>query len=155
MKLLNWFISIFKRWGVFGVVAIVTLYTPTWLGFITGNKELQEFGLRWVIIWAAPFPPALLVIFLLAALYKWLWVQLVKVYHWFVEIINKLQLQNQFITYLTSEEIHMILAVAKKVDAESQEKIKKFKERLRKERLKMLDDKWTQEVQNDNIKKEK
>jgi len=155
MKLLNWFISIFKRWGVFGVVAIVTLYTPTWLGFITGNKALQEFGLRWVIIWAAPFPPALLVIFLLAALYKWLWVQLVKVYHWFVEIINKLQLQNQFITYLTSEEIHMILAVAKKVDAESQEKIKKFKERLRKERLNMLDDKWTQEVQNDNIKKEK
>lgn len=155
MKLLNWFVNIFKRWGVFGAIAIITLYIPTWLGFITGNKELQEFGLRWVIIWAAPFPPALLVIFLLAALYKWLWVQLVKVYHWFVEIMNKLQLQNQFITYLTSEEIHMILAVAKKVDAESQEKIKKFKERLRKERLKMLDDKWTQEVQNDDIKKEK
>ena len=155
MKLLNWFVNIFKRWGVFGVLAIITLYIPTWLGFITGNKELQEFGLRWVIIWAAPFPPALLVIFLLAALYKWVWVQLVKVYHWFVEIINKLQLQNQFITYLTSEEIHMILSVAKKVDAESQEKIKRFKERLRKERLNMLDDKWTQEVQNDNIKKEK
>lgn len=155
MKLLKWFVSIFKRWGVFGVFAIITLYTPTWLGFITGDEELKLFGLRWVIIWAAPFPPALLVIFLLAAFYKWVWVKIVALYHYTIEIINKIQLQNQFISYLTSEEINMILEVAKKVDNEAQEKIKVFKAKLRKERLKMLDDKWTQEVQNDDIKKEK
>jgi chromosomal replication initiation ATPase DnaA len=35
----------------------------------------------------------------------------------------------------------MILSMAKKVDGDSEEKVKAFKEKLRKERLQMIDDK--------------
>lgn len=43
--------------------------------------------------------------------------------------------------YLTSEEIKKILEMAKKVQAESDERMRSFKEVLRKERLQMIDDK--------------
>jgi ferritin len=54
--------------------------------------------------------------------------------------MQKLQLQNQLAAYLTSEEIEMILEMAKKVENESESRRKAFKEKLRKERLTMIDD---------------
>lgn len=56
------------------------------------------------------------------------------------EVVRKLQLQNQLAAYLTSEEINIILEMAKKVDIQSEEKRKQFREHLRKQRLQMLDD---------------
>ena len=57
-------------------------------------------------------------------------------------------IQNQLSVYLTSEEIDMILEMAKKVEANSEVKRKKFRAQLRKERLQMIDDQWTKEVNN-------
>jgi hypothetical protein len=65
--------------------------------------------------------------------------------------MQKLQLQNQLAAYLSSEEIEMILSMAKKVDSDSEEKVKAFKEKLRKERLGMIDDKWTEEVRAEKV----
>ena len=65
--------------------------------------------------------------------------------------MQKLQLQNQLAAYLSSEEIEMILSMAKKVDGDSEEKVKAFKEKLRKERLQMIDDKWTEEVRAEKV----
>ena len=65
--------------------------------------------------------------------------------------MQKLQLQNQLAAYLSSEEIEMILDMAKKVSNESEEKVKAFKEKLRKERLGMIDDKWTEEVRAEKV----
>lgn len=65
---------------------------------------------------------------------------------WGKEAFAKLQLQNQLAAYLSAEEINMILSMAKKVEGESEGKRKAFKEKLRKERLKMIDDKWTEEM---------
>ena len=55
--------------------------------------------------------------------------------------MQKLQLQNQLAAYLSAEEINMILEMAKKVEGESEARRKSFKEKLRKERLQMIDDK--------------
>jgi hypothetical protein len=68
------------------------------------------------------------------------------------ESMMKLQLQNQLAAYLTAEEINMVLEMAKKVNAESDKKKKAFLDLLRKERMKMIDDQWTKEV---NQKEEK
>jgi chromosomal replication initiation ATPase DnaA len=65
--------------------------------------------------------------------------------------MQKLQLQNQLAAYLSSEEIEMILDMAKKVSNNSEEKLKAFKEKLRGERLQMIDDKWTEEVNAEKI----
>jgi chromosomal replication initiation ATPase DnaA len=65
--------------------------------------------------------------------------------------MQKLQLQNQLAAYLSSEEIEMILDMAKKVSNDSEEKLKAFKEKLRGERLQMIDDKWTEEVNAEKI----
>ena len=62
------------------------------------------------------------------------------------EAARKLQLQNQLTVYLTSEEIDMILEMAKKVELQSEGKRKEFREKLRKERLQMIDDQWTKEA---------
>ena len=72
---------------------------------------------------------------------------------WIQDTIHKIQLQNQFITYLTSEEIQMLLKTAKKVYNESESKKKAFMEQLRKQRLQMIDDKWTEEVHNGSADK--
>jgi chromosomal replication initiation ATPase DnaA len=65
--------------------------------------------------------------------------------------MQKLQLQNQLAAYLSSEEIEMILDMAKKVSNDSEEKLKAFKEKLRGERLQMIDDKWTEEVRAEKV----
>ena len=62
------------------------------------------------------------------------------------EAFRKLQLQNQLSVYLTSEEIDMILEMAKKVELQSEKKRKVFRAQLRKERLQMIDDQWTKEA---------
>jgi hypothetical protein len=54
--------------------------------------------------------------------------------------MQKLQLQNQLAAYLTSEEIEMILAMAKRVSMDSDEQMNQFKQILRKKRLQMIDD---------------
>ena len=64
------------------------------------------------------------------------------------EAMRKLQLQNQLAAYLTSEEINMILEMAKKVELASSSERKAFQEELRKKRLQMIDDQWTKEVDN-------
>jgi len=48
--------------------------------------------------------------------------------------------------YLSSEEIQMILDMAKKVNSEAESRLKSYREVLRKERLQMIDDKWSEEV---------
>jgi preprotein translocase subunit SecA len=40
----------------------------------------------------------------------------------------------------------MILEMAKKVELQSEGKRKEFRELLRKERLQMIDDKWTEQI---------
>jgi hypothetical protein len=60
--------------------------------------------------------------------------------------MQKLQLQNQLAAYLTSEEIQIILAMAKKVSMDSEEQMAHFKQILRKKRLQMIDDQWTKEA---------
>lgn len=45
----------------------------------------------------------------------------------------------------------MILAMAKKVEGESEGKRRAFKERLRKERLEMIDDKWSEEIKTEKV----
>jgi hypothetical protein len=40
----------------------------------------------------------------------------------------------------------MMLEMAKKVELQSEGKRKEFREKLRKERLQMIDDQWTKEV---------
>jgi GTPase SAR1 family protein len=62
------------------------------------------------------------------------------------EAMVKLQLQNQLAAYLTSEEINMILEMAKKVHLDSEKRKRAFLDILRKERMKMIDDQWTKEV---------
>lgn len=53
--------------------------------------------------------------------------------------MQKLQLQNQLAAYLTSEEIQMILAMAKKVSTDADKQLGEFKQVLRKKRLEMID----------------
>jgi hypothetical protein len=128
------------------VFAIITLYIPTWLGFVTGNKDLQEFGIRWVIIWAAPFPPAWLVIFLIAGFYKWVFKRFIDFIKWIDETVKKIHIQNQLMAYLTSDEIQIILNMAIKVHEQSSKKLQEYRDVLRKERLTLIDDQFTIEA---------
>ena len=146
MRIVKFFFKFIKKWGLYGVFAIITLYIPTWLGFVTGNKDLQEFGIRWVIIWAAPFPPAWLVIFLIAGFYKWVFKRFVDFIKWIDETVKKIHIQNQLMAYLTSDEIQIILDMAIKVHEQSSKKLQEYRDVLRKERLTLIDDQFTIEA---------
>lgn len=65
--------------------------------------------------------------------------------------MQKLQLQNQLAAYLSAEEIQMILSMAKKVEGESESRRKAFKEKLRKERITMIDERWSEEVKREIV----
>ena len=73
------FTDIIKHWGIFGVFAIITLYTPLWLGYIIQSTKLISFGWKWAAIWALPIPPAWLAIILLATIYKWIYLSIIKI----------------------------------------------------------------------------
>lgn len=90
-------------------------------------------------------------IILLAIFIRWLRMGVWAGFLWAKEAMQKLQLQNQLAAYLSAEEIQMILAMAKKVEGESEGKRRAFKEKLRKERLQMIDDKWSEEIKTDKV----
>jgi hypothetical protein len=90
-------------------------------------------------------------IVLLAVFIRWLRMGIWAGFLWAKEAMQKLQLQNQLAAYLSAEEIQMILAMAKKVEGESESRRKSFKEKLRKERLQMIDDKWSEEIKTEKV----
>jgi hypothetical protein len=152
-KVKDWFgkfSSFFKKYGFDAVVAILIFNFPMIAVSFIEDENFRNFALWWTAIWwgLGPLTPGWLVTILLAVFIRWLRIGLWKAILWTRELIDKIQLQNQFIAYLTSEEINMILAMAKKVHAISEAKRKKFLEALRKERLQMIDDQWTKEVNN-------
>jgi hypothetical protein len=113
-------------------------------------EGFRQFALWWTAIWwgLGPLTPGWLVTVLLAVFIRWLRMGAWHLILLAKESMVKLQLQNQLAAYLTSEEINLILEMAKKVSIDSDKKRKVFMEQLRKERLKMIDEQWTKEVNN-------
>lgn len=153
-KLKDWsrkFIAFFKKYGIDAFLAILIFNFPMYAVTFIDNEGFRTFATWWTAIWwgLGPLTPGWLLTILLAVFIRWLRVGLWKVILWLRELIDKIQLQNQFVAYLTSEEINMILDMAKKVHNQSEAKRKAFLEKLRKERLQMIDDQWTKKV-NEN-----
>jgi ABC-type multidrug transport system fused ATPase/permease subunit len=150
----NKFIAFLKKYGIDAILAILIFNFPMYAIAFIDDAGFQAFGLWWMALWwgLGPLTPGWLVTILLAVFIKWLRSGIWKGILWLREAIDKLQLQNQLAAYLTAEEINMVLEMAKKVSAESDKKKKAFLDLLRRERMKMIDDQWTKEV---NQKEEK
>ena len=153
-KLKGWgrkFIAFLKKYGIDAFIAILIFNFPMIALTFVHDETFRTFATWWTAIWwgLGPLTPGWLLTILLAVFIRWLRFGLWKIILWLKELIDKLQLQNQFVAYLTSEEINMILDMAKKVHNKSETKRKAFLEALRKERLQMIDDQWTKEV-NEN-----
>ena len=144
------FIEFFKKYGFDAVLAILIFNFPMYGVAFIKAEGFQTFAIWWTAIWwgLGPLTPGWLVTILIAVFIKWLRSGLWKGILWLKEAFAKLQLQNQLAAYLTAEEINMILEMAKKVDIKSQDKKKKFMVELRKERMKLIDDQWTKEVED-------
>jgi hypothetical protein len=154
-KILNKFWQFLKKYGIDAVLALLIFNFPTYsLLFIT-HEGFRNFALGWTAFWigGSILTPGWLVTLLLAIFIQWLRKSIWKLILWIQDTIHKIQLQNQFITYLTSEEIQMLLKTAKKVYNDSESKKKAFMEQLRKQRLQMIEDKWTEEVHNGSADK--
>ena len=152
-KLKSWgnkFIAFFKKYGFDAILAIIIFNFPMIAVTFIEDENFRNFALWWTAIWwgLGPLTPGWLVTILIAVFIRWLRMGLWKFILWLRELIDKIQLQNQFVAYLSSEEINMILDMAKKVHTQSEAKRKAFLEALRKERLQMIDDQWTKEVKD-------
>jgi len=150
----NKFIAFLKKYGIDAILSILIFNFPMYAIAFINDQGFQVFALWWMALWwgLGPLTPGWLVTILLAVFIKWLRSGIWKGILWLKEAIDKLQLQNQLAAYLTAEEINMVLEMAKKVSAESDKKKKAFLDLLRRERMKMIDDQWTKEV---NQKEEK
>lgn len=146
--LLAKFGGFFKKYGIDAVLALLIFNFPMYAVSFIDAEGFQQFALWWMAIWwgLGPLTPGWLVTVLLAVFIRWLRMGAWQLILLAKESMVKLQLQNQLAAYLTSEEINMILEMAKKVSTESDKKKKVFMEQLRKERLYMIDDTWTKEV---------
>lgn len=138
----------FLKWnGIYAFLSIMTLYIPLWLGYLLNDQEMIDFAWRWVAIWAAPFPPAFLVLALLVYFYRWVWSVIKQGVQWLKESWQKIQIQNQLGLYFTSEEIKKFLDLGKEINKWNEQEMSKFKETMRVKRLKKIDDQWTKEVE--------
>lgn len=144
------FKNFIKKYGFDAVLAILIFNFPMYGMVFIKADGFRTFALWWTALWwgLGPLTPGWLVTILLAVFIKWLRSGLWKGILWLKEAVDKLQLQNQLAAYLTAEEILMILDMAKKVHSESEAKRKAFLEELRKERMKLIDDQWTKEVED-------
>jgi hypothetical protein len=144
------FIEFFKKYGIDAVLALLVFNFPMYAIAFIKDPGFQAFAIWWTAIWwgLGPLTPGWLVTILLAVFFRWLRMGAWQLILLAKESMVKLQLQNQLAAYLTSEEINLILEMAKKVELQSEDKRKAFKEALRKERLHMIDDQWTKEVEN-------
>ena len=141
-------IDFFKKYGIDAFLSILIFNFPMYAVAFIDNESFVKFATWWTAIWwgLGPLTPGWLLTILLAVIIRRIRFGIWKIILWLKELIDKIQLQNQFIAYLTSEEINMILNMAKKVHNQSEEKRKAFLENLRKERLKMIDDQWTKDI---------
>jgi hypothetical protein len=144
----NKFISFFKKYGIDAVLAILIFNFPMYGVFFIKSEGFRTFATWWTALWwgLGPLTPGWLLTILVAVFIRKIRIGLWKFILWLRELIDKIQLQNQFVAYLTSEEINMILEMAKKVHADSEKKKKVFLNELKKQRLQMIDDRWTDEV---------
>jgi len=149
-KVLLKFWQFLKKYGVDAVIALLIFNFPTYSLLFIQTESFRNFALAWTAFWigGSILTPGWLITLLLAIFIQWLRKSIWKFILWIKETVHKIQLQNQFITYLTSEEINMLLKTAKKVYNDSETKKKAFYEQLRKQRLQMIDDKWTEEVKD-------
>ena len=145
---LKWAHGFLKKYGIDALLALLIFNFPMYAVAFIKDPGFQQFALGWTAFWwgLGALTPGWLVTILLALFIRWVRGWLVQAYLDIREAMRKLQLQNQLSAYLTSEEIDMILEMAKKVELQSENKRKEFREKLRKERLQMIDDQWTKEV---------
>ena len=144
------FIDFFKKYGVDAVLALLVFNFPMYAVAFIRDPGFLAFATWWTAIWwgLGPLTPGWLVTILLAVFFRWLRMGAWQLILLAKESMVKLQLQNQLAAYLTSEEINMILDMAKKVSLESDKKKKLFLDELRKQRLHMIDDQLTKEVKD-------
>lgn len=152
-KLKGWMrkiIAFFKKYGIDAILAILIFNFPMYAVTFIDNEGFRTFATWWTAIWwgLGPLTPGWLLTILLAVLIRKIRISLWRFVLWLKELVDKIQLQNQFVAYLTSEEINMILDMAKRVHNQSEAKRKAFMEQLKKERLQMIDDQWTKEVKD-------
>ena len=145
---IRWAYGFLKKYGVDVLLALLIFNFPMYAVAFIDDPGFQQFALGWTAFWwgLGALTPGWLVTILLALFIRWVRGWFVQAYLDVKEAARKLQLQNQLSAYLTSEEIDMILEMAKKVELQSEGKRKEFREQLRKERLQMIDDQWTKEV---------
>lgn len=141
--------AFFKKYGFDAVLALIVFNFPMYAVFFIKSPEFRIFAAWWTGIWwgLGPITPGWAVTVILAIFLRWLRLGIWKGILWLREAMIKLQLQNQLATYLTAEEIKMILEMARRVSHESDMKLRTFKEELRKERLQMIDDQWSKTME--------
>ena len=144
----KWAYDFLKKYGIDAALALLIFNFPMYAVAFIPDPGFQSFALGWTAFWwgLGALTPGWLVTILLALFIRWLRGWLKQAYLDIKEAFRKLQLQNQLSVYLTSEEIDMILEMAKKVEAQSEVKRKAFLKVLRSERLQMIDDKWTEQI---------
>jgi hypothetical protein len=136
-----------KKYGIDALLALAIFNFPMYAVSFIHDEGFQTFALWWIAFWwgLGFLTPGWLVTILLAVFIRWLRFGILKFILIIKEAARKLQLQNQLAAYLTSEEINMVLEMAKKVHGLSDSKLKEFRAKLRVERLQMIDDQWTKE----------
>ncbi len=138
----------FGKYGLDAVLALLIFNFPMYAVIWIKGDEFRIFAAWWTALWwgLGPLTPGWLITIVLAIFFRWARMSLWKGILWIKEAMVKLQLQNQLAGYLTSEEITMVLEMAKKVSAESDAKMNIFKAELRRKRLQMIDDQWSKEI---------
>ena len=139
--------ALWKKFGVFLIVAIVIWLSPSWLAFFI--PALKPFALTWLGLVVSPAVSSWLAIPMLAVLSKLIFIGIKRLVLWTKDQLTKLKYGAEIFTLYTVSEIELILKNGHKMKKIKDDETRIFKKNQRENRIKLLKKDWG------NPKKEK
>lgn len=141
-------LAFIKKYGIDAVLALLAFNFPIYGMAFISNPDFVQFGTWWTALWwgLGPLTPGWLFTIVLAVFIRWLRLGAYELFLKMKEALNRLRWANSMLDKGTSEELEYMHSALESVNRWAEKELRGFKEELRKERLKKLDDQWTKVV---------
>ena len=144
--------ALWKKFGVFLIVAIVIWLSPSWLAIFI--PALKPFALTWLGLVVSPAVPSWLAVPLLAVLSKLVFILIKRFVIWVKDQLMKLGFGAELFTLYDVEEIELILVKGRKMKTKKDQATKDFKRNQKDKRIKLIKENWEDSLDEVAKKKE-
>jgi len=137
--------KMWKRFGIFLIVAIVIWLSLSWLAFFI--PALRPFALTWLGLVVSPAVPSWAAVPFLAVISKLIFVGIKKLISKIRDWIMKARFGAELVVLYDVEEIEIILLKGRKMKIRKDKETKNFKELQKKNRKILIQENWETKIE--------